>query len=689
MCGIAGIVDFNRPNIEESLLRRMLALIRHRGPDSFGIYSGKHVGLAHARLSIIDLSGGDQPIHNEDKSIWVVYNGEVFNYPDIRKELDARGHRFYTKTDTEILVHLYEDMGPDLFKDLNGQFAFAIWDKKKEQMLLGRDRLGVRPLFYYQKDSRLVFGSEIKAIFADSAIPREMDSRTLSDIFTCWSPLGEDTPFKNIRQLLPGHYAIFSRKGMSNRKYWQLSFSNGIHSRRSLGHSTPRPLSHRISDSLEASESSGMAVPSLDDLTAELQDLLTDATRIRLRADVPVGAYLSGGLDSTYITSIVKRYFNNQLCTFSVSFSDERFDEALFQEKAVQALRTNHRMIHIKEKDIGESLPRVVWHTETPILRTAPAPLMRLSKLVRDNDYKVVLTGEGSDEIFGGYDIFKEDKIRRFWARFPDSKMRPKLLQKLYPDVFTQGDNRSRVFLERFFKKGLGQGDSPAHSHMIRWGNTARMKSFFSGELKETNQKENGFVDRFVSALPPEFMTWDPFSRAQYTEISIFMSNYLLCSQGDRMAMAHGIEGRFPFLDHRVIDFASNLPLRYRMNGLKEKFLLRKAAANLIPLELAQRPKRPYRAPISRCFLGECKLNYVDELLSESLVRSYGYFDPNPVNKIIEKGRKQNGFLLSERENMALIGILSTQLLHHQFIENFPAVSIEEPEDVKVFHQES
>ena len=183
----------------------MLALIRHRGPDSFGIYSGKHVGLAHARLSIIDLSGGDQPIHNEDKSIWVVYNGEVFNYPDIRKELDARGHRFYTKTDTEILVHLYEDMGPDLFKDLNGQFAFAIWDKKKEQMLLGRDRLGVRPLFYYQKDSRLVFGSEIKAIFADSAIPREMDSRTLSDIFTCWSPLGEDTPFKNIRQLLPGH----------------------------------------------------------------------------------------------------------------------------------------------------------------------------------------------------------------------------------------------------------------------------------------------------------------------------------------------------------------------------------------------------------------------------------------------------------------------------------------------------
>jgi asparagine synthase (glutamine-hydrolysing) len=663
MCGIAGIVDFQRAEIEEGILRRMLGLIRHRGPDAFGIYVGKNAGLAHARLSIIDLAGGDQPIHNEDRSVWIVYNGEVFNYPELREEIEKKGHRFYTRTDTEILVHLYEDEGINFFHKLNGQFGLAIWDQKKQEVLLARDRLGIRPLFYYQREGRLVFGSEIKAIFADGEISRTINFQTLSDIFTCWSPLGSGTSFGNIYQLLPGHYAIFSRKGLSTQRYWKLSFKHGKEMPRGLG----------------------TAVRSSEDWTAALQDLLMDATRIRLRADVPVGSYLSGGLDSTYITSIVKKFFNNQLRTFSVSFSDERFDEAPFQEKAVRSLQTEHRRIRCTDKRIGQDFPKVIWHTETPILRTAPVPLFQLSRLVRENQFKVVLTGEGSDEIFAGYDIFKEDRIRRFWAKYPDSAMRPKLLRRLYPDIFRPENSRSGSFLTGFFKKGLSQVNSPLYSHMIRWENTSQIKSFFLKDVLDLVETQDSFEDRFIQMLPDDFMKWDTLSRAQYTEMVIFLSNYLLSSQGDRVAMGHAVEGRFPFLDYRVVEFASQVPPRYRMNGLKDKFILRQSARSLIPEELAFRTKQPYRAPISNCFLGEQPQEYVMELLSENVLRQAGIFDPGKVSRLMAKCQKQEGNILSERENMAIVGIISTQLLHQQFIANFPAGEIAEPENVKIF----
>ena len=657
MCGIAGIIDFNSSKPEEKLLRRMLGLMRHRGPDAFGIYMDRSAGLASARLSIIDLKGGDQPIHNEDQSCWVVYNGEIFNYPEIRSDLEARGHRFYTRSDTEVLVHLYEEFGTEFFKYLNGQFAFALWDRPKETLLLGRDRLGIRPLFIYQDKDRLVFGSEIKVLFADSIIPRALELASLSDIFTCWAPLGSYTPFQGIRQLLPGHYALFSRDGMITRRYWQLSFSES-------NRGSDRPLGEWVE---------------------ELNHLLYDATRIRLRADVPVGAYLSGGLDSTYITSLVKRSFDNKLCTFSVSFSDSRFDETSYQEKAVRSLQTDHRTIRCTEKDIGEVFPQVIWHTEGPLLRTAPAPLFMLSNLVRQNRYKVVLTGEGSDEIFAGYDIFKEDRVRRFWARNPESHIRPKLLRRLYPDIFRHEDSRSGAFLESFFRRGLSEVNNPSYSHMIRWENANFIKTFFSDELQRKISQEDGFLNRFMSSLPEDFMNWDPLSKAQYTEISIFLSNYLLSSQGDRVAMAHSVEGRFPFLDCRVVEFASRLPSKYRLNVLKDKFILRKAAKYLIPEELANRPKQPYRAPISRCFLGNHHLDYVSELLSEDALRQSGYFNPERVTKLIEKCRRQDGYLLSERENMALVGILSTQLLDHLFIRNFPSHPILDPDQIRVF----
>lgn len=652
MCGIAGVVSFNDSPPDRDLLVRMLGFIGHRGPDAFGIHLDRNAGLAHSRLSIIDLSGGDQPIHNEDGSVWITYNGEVFNYPDLYEKLQALGHTFYTRTDTEVLVHLYEEFGTEMFGHLNGQYAFAIWDQRKRSLLLGRDRLGVRPLFYYQRPGSLTFGSEIKAIFADSRISRSLNLEALSDVFTCWAPLGPLTAFEKIFQIPPGNYAIFSEDGLSIQPYWQLSFSPSQERERSL-----------------------------EDWCEELHDLIHDAIRIRLRADVPVGAYLSGGLDSSFITSVVKRSFDNKLCTFSVSFAESRFDESQFQQRAIRALKTDHRVIQCTNDQIGESFPKVIWHTELPILRTAPGPLLRLAQLVRESDFKVVLTGEGSDEIFAGYDIFKEDWVRRYWAGKPDSTTRPRLLRKLYPDIFSQAANkRAGAFLENFFGKGLTNLDSPAYSHAIRWDNTSQLKAFFSEEIRAKIQDGVEFQDRFRAQLPEDFMSWDFLSRAQYTEISIFLSNYLLSSQGDRMAMAHGIEGRFPFLDHRVVEFAAKMPPSYRLCGLKDKLILRKIASSYLPPEMAQRPKQPYRAPISPCFLEPEPKEYVRELLSESNIKKTGYFDPQRVNSLLRKCLKQKGQILSERESMAIVGILSTQLLDRLFLADFPLVPERMPE---------
>lgn len=645
MCGIAGIIDYkDGGGDKKALLKRMTDLMHHRGPDSKGFYADGPAGLGHARLSIIDLSGGDQPIHNEEKTVWIVFNGEIFNYPELRAQLIEKGHQFYTKSDTEVIVHLYEEHGDGLFEYLNGQFAFAIWDLKEEKVLLGRDRMGIRPLFYHHQNGRLLFASEIKAVFADKTVPRQVEPQSLSDIFTCWSNFGKETFFKDIFQIPPGHYAWFSKNGLEVNQFWDLPFADN-----------------------------GFSTASEEELAQELGDILLDASRIRLRADVPVGAYLSGGIDSTYITSLVKHNFNNNLCTFSVGFTDADFDESSYQQTAVDWLKTDHKAISCTYEDIGRNFPKVVWHTETPVIRTAPTPLMMLSKLVRQSGFKVVLTGEGADEMFAGYNMFKENKVRRFWAKDPESKMRPRLLEKLYPYIFSQGNAKAIKYLEQFFKKGMGETDSPVYSHMLRWSNTSQLRQFFSDDFRSGITGLDNFVERYTKSLPAGFMKRDPLSRAQYIENKVFMSNYLLSSQGDRMAMASSIEGRYPFLDHRVAAFASKLPPHIRMNGLTEKYILKTAAKGKIPSSLISRNKQPYRAPISQAFLGDTRHDYVQELLGEDALKRYGMFDPKKVERLLKKCLQNKGALLSERENMALVGILSAQLIGFHFIENFSA----------------
>ncbi|MBN2472494.1 MAG: asparagine synthase (glutamine-hydrolyzing) [Anaerolineae bacterium] len=652
MCGIVGVLNLTTPNgIDEIRLRQMLALIRHRGPDQFGIYRDSHVGLGSARLSIIDLSTGQQPIANEDRSQWIVFNGEVFNYVELRPALEARGHQFETTSDTEVILHLYEDYGPDCLQYLNGQFAIAIWDAREQALFLARDRVGIRPLYYTVAGDTLIFGSEIKAILADPRVTAEIDPEALNQIFTFWSTLSPRTVYKGIQEVPPGHYLIARDGEITIKPYWTLRF--------------PPDGGHSTAD--------------LDALLEEFRELLVDSTRIRLRADVPVGAYLSGGLDSSATSAIIRNYTSNHLDTFSIAFSDPDYDESVYQQQMARFLGTDHQVVQVTHEDIGRVFPDVIWHAEVPVMRTSPAPMFLLSKLVQDNNFKVVLTGEGADEFLGGYNIFKEAKIRRFWARQPDSQIRPLLLKRLYPYI---GDLTSSgsAYLMAFFQQGLTDVEADDYSHALRWRTTSRTRRFFSNDLK---QALGGSQPEATLAYPPEFVEWSPLNQAQYLEATIFMSQYLLSSQGDRMGMAHSVEGRFPFLDYRLIEFANRLPARYKLRGLNEKYLLKRLASRWIPDEIWRRPKRPYRAPIHRSFFNERTPAYVRELLSPEGISAAGYFNPAAVSQMVRK--IEQGVHTGETDDMALAGILSTQLVHQQFVADFkmpPPLS--EADDVKV-----
>ena len=639
MCGIAGY--YGTPDTlapYRFLLKRMIGAIAHRGPDAQGIFEDKGVGLAHARLSIIDPSGGQQPMVSADGTVSVTFNGEIFNYVELRRDLIARGHRFHTNSDTEVILHAYEAMGADCVEAFNGDFAFAIWDSRKNRIMLARDRMGVRPLFYTTHKGVLYFASEVKALLEAPGISAELDPLALDQIFTFWFSLAPRTSFKNIFELPPAHVLIAEGDRMTTRPYWKLTY--------------PDAGDVRAWDNRDEV-----------DIAQELRTLLLDATTIRLRSDVPVGAYLSGGLDSSIVAAAVKEIRPNRLRTFSVTFESDEFDESSFQQDMVRALGTEHSSILCTAADIGRTFPAVIRHSERPILRTAPAPLLRLSALAQSSGYKVVLTGEGADEVFAGYDILKEAKIRRFCARQPQSAWRRLLLKRLYP-YLPQLQGQSQRYLEAFFGAGADATGDPLFSHLPRFKTTAGTKLFFSGEMRET-LKGYDAMDEFRQRLPADFLRWHPLSQGQYLEAAYLLPGYILSSQGDRMAMAHAVEGRFPFLDHRVVEFASRIPPKFKIRGLREKYILRIAFKDLLPQNIGNRTKQPYRAPDCQSFVSAQAPNYVRSRLSAAEVATAGYFDAKAVGKLADKCRTQK--IIGFRDNMAFVGVLSTQLWHREF----------------------
>jgi asparagine synthase (glutamine-hydrolysing) len=640
MCGIAGFYRLPvAPEERRGLLARMLEAIAHRGPDGNGAYVDGDVGLAHARLSIIDVGGGHQPMCNEDGTVWITFNGEVFNYVELRAELIARGHTFKTNSDTEVIVHLYEERGPDCVQALNGDFAFAIWDARRQRLVLARDRAGVRPLYYAVRDGAVAFASEVKALLEVPGISAEPDPIALDQMFTFWFPLAPRTPFKDIAELPPAHVLVADANGVTTRQYWRFEYPDAA---------DDRPVS-------PAEEAR---------LTDEVRALLLDAVRIRLRADVPIGAYLSGGLDSSITTAAIRSFVPDQLRSFSVAFESAEFDESEFQREMVDDLDLKHSTTLCRDGDIAGILPKLIRHTERPIMRTAPAPMLMLSRLVRDNGFKVVMTGEGADEIFAGYDVFKEAKVRRFCAAQPNSKRRPQLLKRLYP-YMPRLQGQSQRYLEAFFGGHNDALDDPLYSHLPRFRSSAGAKAFFSADLRAQIGNYDALAD-LRERLPADFMRWHPLSQSQYLESAHLLPGYILSSQGDRVGMANAVEGRFPFLDHRLIELAAKIPPRLKLKGLVEKHILRQSMKHLLPGSIATRPKQPYRAPESRAFLRSGAAAAVMDHMSAANISAAGYFEPEFVERLVAKCSKlpSTGF----RDNLAFVGILSTQVWHETFV---------------------
>ena len=644
MCGIAGIlnlVDGPPPDLE--ILRRMGAVLRHRGPDSFAIEREPQVGLVARRLAIVDVHGGHQPYRNEDDTVVAVFNGEIFNYPELRNELGRRGHRFASHTDGEVLVHLYEEHGAGLCERLNGQFAFALWDRRARRLLLARDRLGICPLFYTHDSRRLRFASEIKGLFADPSVPRRLDPYGVDHVFTFWAPVGERTAFANVQSLRAGHCAVVEGGRLRSRAYWTLPL--------------PATGDARADDE-----------QAIDQWAEELRVALDRSVRLRLQSDVPVGTYLSGGLDSSVLTHLAAHAWNGRLKTFSVAFDDPMFDESWYQERMARAVDTDHHVVRCTGRELGAVFPDVVRHAEAPVVRTAAAPLYLLSERARAEGIKVVLVGEGADEILLGYHLYKAVRAREWLAGGRASMSDEPLLRRIlsfdpyyHPALVEEAAARPAELYLRL--SGAAQGSFGVHE--LRWSHMAEAKGLYADAMREA-LADSDPRDDLRLALPAGFETLPPMRRAQLLDVHTLLSGYLLAAQGDRMSMSHSVEARVPFLDHHLIELLARVPDSAKLRALDEKHLLKRALGDRLPTEIAQREKAAYTAPAWSAFSSPMP-EYVDEVLSPRAVEAAGCFDPGAVARLREACRLDPASVSDYFS--AFVAVLSTQLLDRQFVQ--------------------
>ena len=627
MCGVGGVVRADPDRVvDRQALSRMAAALRHRGPDGYGIAVGRGVGLVSTRLAIVDLPSGWQPMRLTPGGSVLVYNGEVYNHVELRAELRRQGVGCVTSSDTEIVLRLLERDGVDALARLNGQFALAWWEPDRRRLTLVRDRFGVRPLHYHVSASGdLTFGSEARAVFALGEVRPAPDFVGIDDVFSTWGPRPPRSAFAGINHLAPGSLLVWERgRVVAERQWWTADMAP-----------------------LDADPTS------TDDLT----DLLRDSVRLRLRADVPVGTYLSGGLDSSVVTAFARDESPHLLRTFSLAFDDPRYDESAEQLAVAAALGTEHHVVRVGPREIADAFRRAVLHAEAPMIRTAPAPMALLAESAREHGITVIASGEGADELFWGYDLFKEVVMRRDALADPGASPG---FDRLYPHLATP--LRGAAW-DRFFTDA-GPVDDPLFSHQTRLRAMSAVRALYRPEALETLGASEAAL-RLRRELPSQFARWGPLERACWLELHTLLEPYLLAAQGDRAAMSHGVEVRYPFLDHRVFEHAVRLPHHEKLDGLRDKIALREVARALLPASIAQRQKQPYRAPEVAPFFGADAPTWVAEQLSPAAVRAAGVFDERRVAALVR--RCQQGRVNSPRESMALVGVLSTQVWFEHF----------------------
>ena len=629
MCGIVGLWHWNdRGDEYPRMMRDMLARIRHRGPDEMGYYFDDRVALGAARLSIIDLVGGQQPMLDSGGRFCLVYNGEIYNYVELRRTLESLGHRFESRSDTEVLLRAWMHWGSDALPRLNGMFAFAIYDRRTDTVTLARDRFGERPLYYRHRNGRLAFASELKAFLAVDDFDFSMDEGTLTSIYRVWVPLPHATGFRDIEQVPPGSFVTFSAGRHEHQRHFELALDQRAHAE--IGTAVEQTRAH-----------------------------LESSVRLRLRSDVEVATYLSGGIDSAVITALAVKNSSRQIRTFSLGFEEAEFDEEPAQRVMQEHLGTNHRRIVISNSDIATAFPDAVRHAEVPVFRTALAPMYLLSRAVHEEGIKVVLSGEGADEVFLGYDIFKEAKLRALADASPEETLR--LVAALYPhELHLHGGQASP--LSALFAQFADRIDDPLFSHHLRFHNS----SFTTRLLPHAPDDSLQQLREWMSSEIPAGSNWPVIARAQWLEFRTLLAGYLLSSQGDRASMAHSVEVRSPFLDVHVVESASRLPMDFLLHPSgEEKHVLRAAFADLLPASIAVRGKQPYRSPDAKVFQ-DTRPDYVESILSEAELQSMGIFDARFAAKLANKVMNAAG-PVSPRESQTFVFLLSTALVYRFF----------------------
>jgi len=655
LCGIAGIYDHNLDRAsQDSLIKGMISALQHRGPDGWGTYITPGCVLGHTRLSIIDIEGGNQPFMSERYVI--AYNGEVYNYIELRDDLWKEGVKFHTRSDTEVVLRAFEYYGTSCFSKFNGQFALIIWDRREKRIIIARDRYGVRPLYILEHGGSYYFSSEVKAFDYIPGYTRSIDRKNMLNHALLWNTLGSGTVFNDIRSLPGGTYEIYSDGGGVER--------------------------HRY---YEVGESAGTVSPDYESAREEFVSLLNDAVRLRLRSDVPVGTYLSGGIDSSVITYLTKQNKNEKFKSFSVGFDDKEYDESVFQLEMADKLNSDHYMVGVDYTDIDDNYREASYHFERPVFRTAPVPLFLLSRLVREKGITVVLTGEAADEILYGYDAFKELILLDSWKKNPESEDHVKMIRQLYPHLQHYADPRKFGFIKMYYEEFLDSYDNELVGLNIRIRNNAILANVFNKDWNISFSQDE-LIEEVKTILPDNFDSWTILQKNQFLEMKTLLSGYLLSSQGDRMSMAHGVEGRYPFLDHRLIEKLFYYNDSYKLNGFSQKYILRESFRGIIPDSILDRPKKPYTAPDLQSFFRDGRWSEsADYFLSHDRISDYGIFNPRFVERFMGKFEKGLPGEIGYRDNMIISFIISAQMIEYWIKNPKKHVLHETLQNVKIF----
>lgn len=644
MGGIAGIYLTSGRLVDSLKLSRMTRMLGHRGPDGMTTALLGCCGFGNTTLSTLDSHPPLQSLNDEDFPLSITLSGEIFNCSEIRKELKSLGHLFRSESQAELALRAYRQWKEQAFVRFNGQWSVAIYDHLSDDMILARDRLGSAPLYYTLVEGAVLFASEIKALFSCPEVRREIDPHALQDVFSLGVTQGKRTMFRGIYSLRPGHWLRVTSTRSVESQYWQLRYHSDA--------------SRKFEEAVE-----------------ECWALLRDAVNLRVGGPSRPAAILSGGLDSSIIATLMNSSNFEAPWTYSIQLDDHDPGAMDAISTVHERIGGVHHQVRCSAREIGRLLPEVIWHAETPLLRLGPVPVYILAREAREHQVKVLLNAEGADELFGGYDLFKETKVRRFWSRNLRSDVRPQFLRHMY-GTLTGNSADAETRADASLEAARQDGGHPLLSHLPRWRSAERMKRYFSIDLLASLRGVDP-LEEIRNDLPQEFNGWAALEQAQYLETTSMLPGYLLSVKSDRMRMAHGVAGRSPFLDPRLIRFTSTLPNRWKILGLREKHLLKSAATGRIPDQIVNRTRNASQPPSMSSLVGpnvhpETR-DYVEDLLSEATLRESGFFHlpyVEGLRKRSEEGRKVN-----PQDVTTLTGIISTQLFWDKFIRRYDGES--------------